>query len=127
MRQQINIWMKSLKRQTCALYLASRHARVSPLAKLLIIVIIAYVLSPIDLIPDFIPVIGYFDDLLILPLGILLVIKMIPADLWQECLKQADDNMAMDSPYRKIAAAMIIIIWLLAAAVIAPLIVGWLS
>jgi len=127
MRQQINIWMKSLKRQTCALYLASRHARVSPLAKLLIIAIVAYVLSPIDLIPDFIPVIGYFDDLLILPLGILLVIKMIPADLWQECLKQADDNMAMDSPYRKIAAAMIIIIWLLAAAVIAPLIVGWLS
>jgi len=119
--------MKSLKRQTCALYLASRHARVSYLAKLLIIAIIAYVLSPIDLIPDFIPLIGYLDDLLLLPLGIALVIKMIPADVWQECLQQADDDMAIDSPYRKTAAAIIIIIWLLAAVFIARLVMAWLS
>jgi len=127
MRQQVKIWMRALKRQTCALYLASRHAGVSPLAKLLIVAMIAYVLSPIDLIPDFIPVIGYLDDLLLLPLGIALVIKLIPAEVWQECLKQADEEMAIDSPYKKTAAAIIIIIWLLVAAVLARLIMGWLS
>ncbi len=127
MRQQLDIWLKSIKRNTCALYLASRHPGVSPLAKVLIIAIIAYVLSPIDLIPDFIPIIGYLDDLLLLPLGIALVIKMIPSDVWQECLEQADDDMAIDSPYRKTAAVIIIIIWLLAAVLVARLLLPWLS
>ena len=127
MLQQINTLIRSLKRQTCTLYLASRHDRVPRLAKVLIIVIIAYVLSPIDLIPDFIPVLGYLDDLLLLPLAIALVIKMIPADVWQACLRQVDDDIAIDSPYRNTVAAIIITIWLLAAALAARLLMPWLS
>jgi len=110
MLQQINTLIRSLKRQTCTLYLASRHDRVPRLAKVLIIVIIAYVLSPIDLIPGFIPVIGYLDELLLLPPGIALIIRMIPKEAWVYCQQQASNQRNIESPYRSQRVVIIILI-----------------
>ena len=76
---------KTLKRETFTLYLACRHPRVPWYAKLLALIVVAYALSPIDLIPDFIPVLGYLDDLVLIPLGLMLVIRLIPADVLAEC------------------------------------------
>jgi len=112
--ERLKAWAGTLKRNTCALYLAARDPRVSPAAKLLIALIIAYILSPIDLIPDFIPVIGYLDDLLLLPLGIALVIRMIPKEVWQACQQQALNQLNMESPYRSQMIVIIILIWVLA-------------
>ena len=78
-------WAVSLKSNTYALYLASRDTRVPICAKIMIGLVVAYALSPIDLVPDFIPVIGYLDDLLLLPLGIWLAIRLVPQEVWKEC------------------------------------------
>ena len=105
-------WAKSLKNNIYALYLATRDPRVPWLAKLIIAVVLAYALSPIDLIPDFIPILGYLDDLVLLPLGIWLAIRLIPADIWQNCQAQATEQ-TMCLPRSRTAAAVIILIWLL--------------
>lgn len=80
----------ALKKEVRALNLARRDPRVPRRAKILAALLVAYALSPIDLIPDFIPVLGYLDDLIILPLGILLVLRMIPAEVLRDCRKQAE-------------------------------------
>lgn len=80
---------KHLKTETYALYLAYRDPRVPWYAKVLIVMIIGYALSPIDLIPDFIPVLGYVDDLIIIPAGISLAIKMIPKEVLEEYREKA--------------------------------------
>src|SRR3982074_3086763 len=77
-------WARALKRDVTMLYLAARHPRVPWYAKALAGFVAAYALSPIDLIPDFIPVLGYLDDLIIVPLGIWLVIALIPEDVMRE-------------------------------------------
>ena len=105
-------WAAALKTNTYALYLAAKHPRVSLPVKLFIGVIVAYALSPIDLIPDFIPVLGYLDDLILLPVGIWLVIKLIPAEVWCECTKQAQTKVA-DLPRNRRAMYVIILIWIL--------------
>lgn len=109
----------ALKANSYALYLATRDARTPPLARWLTLAIIAYLLSPIDLIPDFIPVIGYLDDLILLPLAIAVVIRMIPDEVWHECQAQATEQLAIDSPHARSAAAIIIVIW--------ALLVGWIG
>lgn len=76
---------KSLKKNIFLLYLAYKHPKTPLLAKLISIITVIYALSPIDLIPDFIPILGYLDDLLIVPLGITLSIKLIPKDILNEC------------------------------------------
>jgi uncharacterized membrane protein YkvA (DUF1232 family) len=111
-------WKKraaSLKNNTYALYLASRDARVPILAKIIIGLVVAYALSPIDLIPDFIPVIGYLDDLLLLPVGIWLAIRLIPQEVWQECQAIAAERVS-EMPRSHRAAAVVIIIWILVIA-----------
>jgi len=118
--------LATIKRQTCALYLAARESRVSLAAKWLIAAIIAYALSPIDLIPDFIPIIGYLDDLILLPIGIAIVINMIPDNIWQDCLQRADVQLAIDSPHKGLAAALIILIWLLFGVYIGLVLWRWL-
>ena len=105
-------WVGELKKNTYALYLASRNPNVPLPAKIIIGMVVAYALSPIDLIPDFIPVLGYIDDLLLLPLGIWLAIKLIPEDVWQECQALAREQVS-DLPGNRRAAAVIIIIWIL--------------
>jgi uncharacterized membrane protein YkvA (DUF1232 family) len=89
-------------------------------ARLLAIAVAGYALSPIDLIPDFIPVIGYADDLIIVPLGIWLVVTLIPKDVMAECRARATE--AGQRPRSKIAAIVIVAIWILAAAVL-----GWIG
>ena len=111
-------WKKraaSLKNNVCALYLASKDTRVPLLAKIIIGLVVAYALSPIDLIPDFIPVIGYLDDLLLLPLGIWLAIRLIPRGVWKECQALVVEQVP-NMPRSRQAAVVIIFIWVLAIA-----------
>ena len=77
--------------------------------------VVAYALSPIDLIPDFVPVLGYLDDLLLVPLGIAIAIRMIPPAILAECRAQAQEAMAGDRPVSRVAALVIVGIWLLLA------------
>jgi uncharacterized membrane protein YkvA (DUF1232 family) len=105
-------WAGTIKRDAHALYLASRDPRVPWYAKAVAIAVATYAASPIDLIPDFIPVIGYLDDLIIVPLGIALVIKLIPPEIMAE--HRALATAAQDRPVSKTAAGIIIAIWLAA-------------
>lgn len=91
-------WARTLKREVYALYLAYRDPRVPWYARLLAGVVVAYAFSPIDLIPDFIPVLGYLDDLLLVPLGIALVIRLIPPHVLAECRAEAGRIMAAGKP-----------------------------
>jgi uncharacterized membrane protein YkvA (DUF1232 family) len=111
-----------LKRETFTLYLACRHPRVPWYAKLLALIVVAYALSPIDLIPDFIPVIGYLDDLILIPLGLMLVIRFIPADVLAECRAKSEKIVGRATRAGKIAAGAIVAIWILAAALILRLV-----
>ena len=120
MLASIKAWAKTLKRDAHALYLAARDPRVPWFAKGLAIAVAAYALSPIDLIPDFIPVIGYLDDLIIVPLGIALVVRMIPPDVMAEHRALADA--AQDRPVSRTAAASIVAIW-----VVSMIAFGWLA
>src|SRR5258707_3546765 len=92
MLSHFKAWARNLKRDSHAIYLASRDPRVPWYAKVLAIAVAAYALSPIDLIPDFIPVIGYLDDLVILPLGIWLVVSLIPHDVMVEYRAKAGET-----------------------------------
>jgi uncharacterized membrane protein YkvA (DUF1232 family) len=108
-----------LKAETFALYLASRDTRTPWFAKLLAAGIVAYAFSPIDLIPDFIPVLGYMDDLILIPLGIALVIKLIPGPVLAECRAQAREKILNGKPVSRVAGAVIVFIWITLAALCA--------
>lgn len=103
---------RRLKAETFALYLAARHPETPWYARLLVAAIVAYALSPIDLIPDFIPVVGYLDDLILIPIGIALAIKLIPDSVLAECRARAIETMQNGKPQSRAAAAVIITIWL---------------
>jgi len=105
-------WARVLKRDLLALWLAARDPRTPWYAKALAGAVAAYALSPIDLIPDFIPILGYLDDLVILPLGILLAIRLVPPDLMAECRRKAAS--AAVRPRSVVAAAVIVCLWVLA-------------
>ena len=105
-------WAATLKSHIFALYLVSKDRRVPFIIKLFIGALVAYALSPIDLIPDFIPIIGYLDDLLLLPLGIWLVVRLIPRDVWEECKEKAKEQ-EFELNKNRTAAIIIIIIWIL--------------
>ncbi len=98
-----------VKRDIHAIYLASRDPRVPWYAKLVAVLVVAYALSPIDLIPDFLPVIGYLDDLILLPLGILLVIRLVPPGLMAEHRATAKKEGGL--PKNWVAGIIIIIVW----------------
>lgn len=102
-------WAATLKRDVLALWIAARDPRTPRRAKLVATIVAAYALSPIDLIPDFIPVLGYVDDLLILPLGIALAIRLIPAALMDEF--RAAASAIANRPSSRIAARVIVGIW----------------
>ena len=103
---------RHLKTETFALYLAARDPRTPWYAKLLVAGIVAYAFSPIDLIPDFIPVIGYLDDLILIPMGIKLAIKLVPPSVLTECRARAHETMQNGKPVSWIAGAVIVGIWL---------------
>jgi uncharacterized membrane protein YkvA (DUF1232 family) len=102
-------WAKSIKRDVHALYLSARDPRVPWYAKAVALAVAAYALSPIDLIPDFIPVIGYLDDLILVPLGILLAVQLIPPAVLAEHRATATDARL---PGSRTAAVVIIAIWI---------------
>lgn len=113
-------WAHIVRRDAYALYLAGCDPRVPWYAKALAIVVAAYALSPVDLIPDFIPVIGYLDDLILVPLGIILILKLIPRDIMAEHRQAA--AAALARPTSRTAAVVVVSIW---TAVIA--LAGWLA
>jgi uncharacterized membrane protein YkvA (DUF1232 family) len=102
-------WARTIKRDTHAIYLAARDPRVPWYAKVLAFAVAGYALSPIDLIPDFIPVVGYLDDIIVVPLGIALVVKLIPPDVMSEHRRLA--AAAQDRPISRTAAILIAIVW----------------
>jgi uncharacterized membrane protein YkvA (DUF1232 family) len=111
-----------LKQETYAIYLALRDPRVPWYARLLAACVVGYAFSPIDLIPDFVPVLGYLDDLVVVPLGIALALKLIPAEVMTECRAQARQVMAQGKPVNWAAAVVIVTIWI----ALAGLAVTWI-
>ena len=111
--------VRHLKGETFALYFAARHPETPWYAKLFVAGVVAYALSPIDLIPDFVPVLGYLDDLILVPLGIAVAIRMIPPTVLAECRARAQESIAGAKPVSRVAAVVIIGIWLLLAALLA--------
>ena len=106
--------MRQLKRESYTLYLALRHPHTPWYARLVVACVVAYAFSPIDLIPDFIPVLGYLDDLILVPMGIALALRLIPTSVLDECRQAAAQ--AHEKPTNWLAAAVIVLIWLLIAA-----------
>ena len=109
-------WAHAIKRDVIALWLAARDPRTPWIARAVAVLVAAYALSPIDLIPDFIPILGYLDDALLLPLGILLVIRLIPPKLMAEFRVAA---LAARPPASRLGAAAIAAIWCLSAVLLA--------
>lgn len=107
---------RHLKAETFALYLAARDPRTPWYAKLLVAGIVAYAFSPIDLIPDFVPVLGYLDDLILIPMGIALAIKLIPHSVLAECRTRANETIQKGKPVSRVAGVVIVVIWLVLAA-----------
>jgi uncharacterized membrane protein YkvA (DUF1232 family) len=103
---------RQLKQETYTLYLAYRHPATPWYARLFAALVVAYAFSPIDLVPDFIPILGYLDDLILVPLGITLALKMIPPEALAEARLQAAEQLKDSKPRNWAAGAVIILIWL---------------
>lgn len=110
---QLKQQARRLKGETYALFLAYRDPRVPWYAKLVVAVVVAYAFSPIDLIPDFIPVLGYLDDLVLVPLGIRLALRLIPPEVMAEYRERAAAELRT-KPRNWVAGAVIIALWVLA-------------
>jgi len=108
---------RRLEADTFALYLAARDPRTPWYAKLLAVCVVAYAFSPIDLIPDFVPVLGYLDDLILVPAGIALAIKLVPSSVLAECRAQAQETTQAGKPVNRFAGAVIVAIGLVVAAI----------
>jgi uncharacterized membrane protein YkvA (DUF1232 family) len=119
---RLQSWARQLKQEIYALALAYRDPRVPWYARLVAICVVAYAFSPIDLIPDPIPLLGYLDDLVLVPLGIALAVRLIPPDVLAECRARAAAT-AGRRPVNWVAAGVIIAIWLILAALAAVLVV----
>ncbi len=101
-----------LKEETFALYLAARHPGTPWYVKVFVAGIVAYAISPIDLIPDFVPILGYLDDLILLPMGIALAIKMIPPWVLEECRARTQEAMLNGKPVSWVAGTVVVGIWI---------------
>ena len=110
-------WARTIKRDAHAVYLAARDPRVPWYAKALALCIAGYALSPIDLIPDFVPVLGYLDDVILLPLGIWAVVKLIPPEVMAEHRTAA--TLAAERPVSRTAAIIIALVWVVSIALTA--------
>ncbi|MEE3892124.1 YkvA family protein [Priestia megaterium] len=113
MLNQLKLWAKKLKKQLFILYLAYKDERVSWYIKLFTACVVAYAFSPIDLIPDFIPVLGYIDDIIIVPLGIMLALKMLPTSVIEDCTIKVEELIQNERPKNWVAGSIIIVVWLL--------------
>ncbi|MFN8637685.1 MAG: YkvA family protein [Chloroflexota bacterium] len=106
---------RALKVETLALYLVARDPRVPWYARLFVAGVVAYALSPIDLIPDFVPVLGYLDDLILVPLGLALALRMVPPHVLAECRARAAVELAGNRPVSRSAMVAIVGIWVVGA------------
>jgi uncharacterized membrane protein YkvA (DUF1232 family) len=105
-------WARAIRRDVIALGLAARDPRVPWYAKAVAACVVAYALSPIDLIPDFVPVLGYLDDLVVVPLGIVAAVKLIPRDVMQELRERASAQASGGTSYA--GAAVVVVVWIAA-------------
>lgn len=117
MWQRLKSWARLLKSDIVTLWFAYRHPQTPLAAKIFAVLVVAYAFSPIDLIPDFIPVIGLLDDALLLPIGIWLAIKLVPAPVVAECRLQAQAwlDAHKPKPQNYFAAAVFVALWIFAA------------
>jgi uncharacterized membrane protein YkvA (DUF1232 family) len=111
MLNKIKSWARNLKKYVFVLYFAYKDSRVPWYAKVFTACVVAYAFSPIDLIPDFIPVLGYLDDIIIVPLGIKLALKLIPNTVIKDCEEQAEELMVKGKPENWVVGTLIIIFW----------------
>jgi uncharacterized membrane protein YkvA (DUF1232 family) len=110
---------RALKKEVFVLYLAYQNPQTPWYAKLFAMIVVAYAFSPIDLIPDFIPVLGYLDDLVLIPLGVSLALKMIPENVLHSARQEAEQRINQERQANWIAGGLIIVIWLIVIFVIA--------
>lgn len=109
-------WARRLAKEVAALYLAAGDPRVPWYARALAVVVVAYALSPLDLIPDPIPVLGYLDDLLLVPAGVALFIRLVPDDVWAECRERATrEDPTVSGRLGIMAAALVVLVWMAVA------------
>ncbi|CAH0159157.1 hypothetical protein SRABI80_00824 [Peribacillus frigoritolerans] len=113
MFDKIKIWARSLKRQIFILYFACKDERVPWHAKVFTACVVAYAFSPIDIIPDFIPILGYLDDVILVPIGIMIALKMIPKSVLTDCEVKAEEMMKKGKPKNWIVGSLIVMIWVL--------------
>lgn len=114
--KRLRQWARALKHQTMTLWFCYRHRLTPWLPKMIAVVVVAYAMSPIDLIPDFIPLLGYLDDVILLPLGIWLALRLMPPAVLAECegkARQWQENQGQ-RPVNKVAAVVIVLLWLAA-------------
>src|SRR5918996_5840906 len=107
---------RELSAQTYALYLAYRHPRTPWYAKVFAALVVGYVLSPIDPIPDFIPGVGLLDEMVVVPIGVLIAAKMIPREVMDECREKAREVAEGEKPVSRVAAVVVVAVWLLCVA-----------
>ncbi|HAF70995.1 MAG: hypothetical protein XD60_0440 [Acetothermia bacterium 64_32] len=111
---------RALKKEAYALYIAERDPRTPWYAKLFMGLVVAHALSPIDLIPDFIPILGQLDDLVITPLGVALALKMVPAEVMADARKRAEESLSQGKPISRMGTILVILFWLMVITA-----VGW--
>lgn len=109
-------WARRVKTELYALYLSYKDPRVPWYARIFAACVVGYAFSPIDLIPDPIPILGYLDDLVLIPIGVALAVRMIPKDVLNECRERAQTAIAEGKPINWIAAGFIVALWILLAA-----------
>lgn len=114
MRDRLKAWARRIRRDGVTLWFAGKHPQTPWYAKALGLVVVAYALSPIDLIPDFIPVLGFVDDVLLLPGLIWLTIRLLPPDVLAQCRTQADEWMQTQGakPRSRAGAVLVVLLWL---------------
>ncbi len=115
---KLKAWAAELKRDARALWLAYRDPRTPWYAKAVAAAVAVYAFSPIDLIPDFIPVLGYLDDLLLVPLGVALALRLVPAEVMAECRERADREL-LEKPRSMVGAVVVVAIWVALVAIVA--------
>ena len=121
----LKIRAKNLKRDTFALFFAYRDPRTPWYARVFAGLVAAYLLSPIDLIPDFIPILGYLDDVIIAPAGIALALKMIPPEVMADARQKAELELANGKPVNRVAAVVVVLIWIIVLFFLARWVISW--
>jgi uncharacterized membrane protein YkvA (DUF1232 family) len=114
MIEKIKTWAKQLKRKVFVLYFAYKDNRTPWYAKIFAVCVVAYAFSPIDLIPDFIPLLGYLDDVILIPLGVAFALKLIPEAVIHECTIKAEERINNGKPKNWLVGSLIILVWILA-------------